>query len=80
MTNFSKTFASALIAVLPFLLSSGSLSAQEVGPLSFTSDVNAAGEAAYGRACGSCHLPTFQGSFEAPALAGPNFRWPTRGP
>ncbi|MEE8148394.1 MAG: c-type cytochrome, partial [Longimicrobiales bacterium] len=74
MTNFTKTFASALIAALPFLLSSGSLGAQDRGPLSLTPEVNAAGEAAYERSCASCHLPTFQGSFEAPALAGPNFR------
>ena len=73
MTNFAKTAASALTAALPFLLSSGSLSAQDVDPLSFTSEVNTAGQAAYERSCSACHLATFQGSFEAPALAGPNF-------
>jgi len=73
-TSFAKTLASALIAGLPFLLSSGSLSAQDLGPLSLTSEVNTAGQAAYERSCAACHLSTFQGSFEAPALAGTNFR------
>ncbi|MED5198748.1 MAG: c-type cytochrome, partial [Gemmatimonadota bacterium] len=73
MTNFAKTAASALTAALPFLLSSGSLSAQDADPLSFTPEVNTAGQAAYERSCSACHLATFQGSFEAPALAGPNF-------
>ena len=43
MTNFAKTAASALTAALPFLLSSGSLSAQDADPLSFTPEVNTAG-------------------------------------
>jgi alcohol dehydrogenase (cytochrome c) len=34
----------------------------------------AAGAEIYGRACANCHLPTLQGSFEAPQLAGANFR------
>ena len=75
MTNLARAFTSALIAALPLLLSPGlSLSAQDAGPLSLTAEANVAGQAAYDRACAACHLPTFQGSFEAPELAGPNFR------
>ncbi len=33
-----------------------------------------AGRDAYDRACAECHLDTMEGSFEAPELAGPNFR------
>ena len=75
MTNFARTFTPALIAALPLLLSPGSsLSAQGVGPLSLSEEVHTAGQVAYDRACAACHLPTFLGSFEAPELAGPNFR------
>ena len=33
-----------------------------------------AGRLVYERACAACHLTTLQGAFEAPELAGPNFR------
>ena len=75
MKNLTKSFAWALIAAAPFLLSSGSsLSAQDASPLSLTEEVHTAGQAAYETACEACHLATFGGSFEAPELAGPNFR------
>ena len=75
MKNLTKSFACALIAAAPFLLSSGSsLSAQDASPLSLTEEVHTAGQAAYETACAGCHLATFGGSFEAPELAGPNFR------
>ncbi len=75
MKNITKSFAWALIVAAPFLPSSGSsLSAQDATPLSLTEEVHTAGQAAYERACASCHLPNFLGSFEAPELAGPNFR------
>ena len=32
------------------------------------------GEGLYTNECATCHLPTLQGSFEAPPLTGPNFR------
>ena len=34
---------------------------------------NARGKVVYENQCASCHLTSFQGSFEAPVLAGPNF-------
>ena len=75
MKNFAKSLAWALIAVVPLLLSSGSsLDAQDADPLSLTEEVHTAGQTAYERACAACHLPNFVGSFEAPELAGPNFR------
>ena len=39
----------------------------------FTEAQTDAGEAVYLTACASCHLTNFQGSGEAPALAGPDF-------
>jgi alcohol dehydrogenase (cytochrome c) len=75
MKNFTEYFAWALIAVVPFLLASGpSLNAQDATPLSLTEEVYNAGQVAYETACAGCHLPSFGGSFEAPELAGPNFR------
>ncbi len=75
MKKSARTLASALIAAAPIILSPGpSLSAQNAGALSLTEEVHTAGQAAYERACASCHLATFTGSFEAPELAGPNFR------
>lgn len=46
----------------------------------FTAAQATAGAAVYGRACATCHLPTLQGAFEAPPLAGGNFRlaWGSR--
>ena len=75
MKNFVKPFSWALIAAAPLLLSPGSsLSAQDAGPLSLTEEVHTAGQVAYERACAGCHLVNLLGSFEAPELAGPNFR------
>jgi len=75
MKNFAKYFTWPLITALPFLLSPGSfLSAQDAGPLSLSEEVHTDGQVAYERECAACHLTYFGGSFEAPELAGPNFR------
>ena len=75
MKRFVNSFAWAPIALAPFLLSPrSSLSAQDAAPLSLTEEVHTAGQVAYETACADCHLPSFAGSFEAPELAGPNFR------
>ena len=75
MKNFVKSFSWALIAAAPLLFSPGSsLSAQDAGPLSLSEEVHTAGQVAYERACAGCHLVNLLGSFEAPELAGPNFR------
>ena len=42
--------------------------------LAYTADQAEAGAAVYQEWCAGCHLPNLAGSFEAPELAGPNFR------
>ena len=44
------------------------------GQVPYAAEQAEAGEAIYQRSCSVCHLPNLQGSFEAPQLAGPNFR------
>ena len=44
------------------------------GQIPYVAEQAEAGEALYQRSCTACHLPNLQGSFEAPQLAGPNFR------
>lgn len=43
-------------------------------PASYTLEQAVTGRAAYERSCAECHLSDMAGSFEAPELAGPNFR------
>ena len=40
----------------------------------FTAGQAQAGAATYQDVCASCHMPDLAGAFEAPQLAGPNFR------
>ncbi len=40
----------------------------------YTAEQAEAGREVYLESCASCHLPSLQGAFEAPELAGPNFR------
>jgi alcohol dehydrogenase (cytochrome c) len=54
------------------LLLSAACSAPD-GP-TFTADQVEAGNGIYLRTCAACHLTNLDGSFEAPALAGPDFR------
>ena len=44
------------------------------GQTSYAADQAQTGEALYLQQCASCHLTNLQGQFEAPELAGPNFR------
>ena len=44
------------------------------GQAGFTAAQAEAGEETYAQRCAACHLPSLQGSFEAPQLAGSNFR------
>ena len=74
MKNFLKSSAWAAIAATPFFVTpTPPLSAQDA-VLSLTQEVHDAGQVAYEAACASCHLTLMGGSFEAPELAGPNFR------
>ena len=50
------------------------------GQIGFTAEQAETGEAVYDQFCATCHLLNLRGSFEAPQLAGPNFRlnWGSR--
>ena len=65
--------AVALVAVVVAVaVVVGSGRAQEVAR--YTQDQAGAGETAYQAECAGCHMSDFAGAFEAPELAGPNFR------
>lgn len=53
---------------------------QEAAAAIFTAEQAAAGKTAYGRSCGSCHMPDLGGTPDAPPLAGSRFldTWRTR--
>ena len=53
---------------------SGPVSAQQVGPGSYTAVQADIGASVYAEQCLVCHLDDLRGSFEAPELAGANFR------
>jgi alcohol dehydrogenase (cytochrome c) len=75
MKNFANSLLWAAISATLFLVWPMSvLSAQDATPLSVTEEVHTAGQVAYEETCAACHLSSFGGSFEAPELAGPNFR------
>ena len=59
-----------LLALLVLAARPGFASAQG----RYTSAQAEAGQGLYDEVCAVCHLADFQGSFEAPELAGPNFR------
>jgi len=64
-----------VVICLMILLSNAQVSAQ-VDPsysLHMSPVQNERGKLVYENQCASCHLSDFQGSFEAPGLAGPNF-------
>lgn len=60
-----------LLMLSPALLSGQDRSSDLV---QYTAEQAEAGEEVYARYCAGCHLPDLQGAFEAPPLAGPNFR------
>ena len=75
MKNFANSLLWAAITATLFLAwPTSALSAQDATPLSVTEEVHTAGQVAYEARCSACHLSSFGGSFEAPELAGPNFR------
>ncbi len=75
------TSSSGLLLLLGMVVfgTAPALLAQQPG--TYTSAQAAAGAEIYQEQCSVCHLANFQGSFEAPELAGPNFRniWGGRG-
>lgn len=74
MLGQSRTF------LVPFgaaVLTAASASAQVPGgarQAAYSADQAEAGAAVYQEACSACHLPNLRGAFEAPELAGANFR------
>ena len=69
--------AALLFAAFTATLQASEVSAQapeQARQAAYSADQAEAGAAVYRAACGACHLPNLAGSFEAPELAGPNFR------
>ena len=66
--------AAGVLAVFVALISQGPALAQQVGQGPYTADQANAGAVTYAAECVVCHLDNLQGSFEAPELAGVNFR------
>ena len=69
--------ASSLTLLFAAILTASHVSAQapeQARQAAFAADQAETGAAVYEEACASCHLPNLAGSFEAPELAGPNFR------
>ena len=64
----------AVLAALVVLTGRAPALAQQGGEGSYTTAQADAGAVTYSERCAVCHLDTLQGSFEAPELAGPNFR------
>jgi mono/diheme cytochrome c family protein len=70
-----KRLAACVGAILALALAGDKIvaapQAARTGP--FTAEQAKAGRAIYQATCASCHLSDMKGTFEAPALAGPNF-------
>ena len=74
MTAVKTTAVRAFTAAI---LTATQVTAQAPGPArqaAFSADQAEAGAAVYQVSCAGCHLPNLAGAFEAPELAGPNFR------
>ena len=70
----AKTTLFAAITIILTSMSTTILTAQESNQSDgFTVDQASRGGEVYERECAACHRSDFQGSFEAPQLAGPNF-------
>ena len=63
-----------VLAVFAALISPAPVLAQQAGQRSYTAAQADAGSLTYAAECAVCHLDNLQGSFEAPELAGTNFR------
>ena len=74
--NTNRPLPAALAITIPLvaLLALAALPGLASAQGTYTSTQAEAGEVLYNEACAVCHLEDFQGSFEAPELAGPNFR------
>ncbi len=66
------TVSCVVVAVAPCRASAQQGSG--IGTASYTAPQAQMGADIYARACAACHLPSLEGSFEAPPLTGSNFR------
>ena len=69
--------AALLFSAFTATLAANEVSAQtpeQARQAAYAADQAEAGAAVYRESCAACHLPNLAGSFEAPELAGPNFR------
>jgi alcohol dehydrogenase (cytochrome c) len=69
--------AAVLLVALPLAGLKSAVAQQPASPTgqaAYAASQAVAGQEVYRVACASCHLPTLRGTFEAPELAGPNFR------
>ena len=62
------------LATLAAFMCTTPVSAQQIGQGSYTAAQADIGATVYAQRCLLCHLDNLRGSFEAPELAGPNFR------
>jgi alcohol dehydrogenase (cytochrome c) len=63
-----------LAGLAGFLGWATSAAAQTPVQATFTAEQATVGQTTYAQYCAACHLPSLQGTFEAPQLAGPNFQ------
>ena len=73
-TMLKVTVPAGVLAAIVSLACFPAVSAQPAGRGSYTAAQADAGTGIYAAQCAICHLDGLQGSFEAPELAGPNFR------
>ena len=66
--------SAALLAALVVAAGGTALGQAQTGQAPYSADQAQTGEALYLQQCASCHLTDLRGQFEAPELAGPNFR------
>ena len=66
--------SAALLAALVVAAGGAVLGQAQTGQAPYSADQARTGEALYLQQCASCHLTDLRGQFEAPELAGPNFR------
>ncbi len=77
MTSFGNARRLVLSIAVVLALPQARAVAQQaeiVGQAAYTAEQAQAGLLVYRAACSACHLESLRGSFEAPELAGPNFR------
>ena len=73
-TTRVSAVSAALLAALVVAVGGTVLGQAQTGQALYSANQAQTGEALYLQQCASCHLTDLRGQFEAPELAGPNFR------